>query len=100
MQKENNIFRILLNGNDILNININPINSINITSIVDFSICDKLNIDPISSTNNTLITDVTLTGIDLYKTFFKKSPSTLSLLSSNARKNDGIPIVRELINDI
>ena len=90
----------MLNGIDILNIKIKPIVSINITSIVDFCSCEKPNIAPSISTIKTITTLVILTGIDLYKTFFKKLPFNLSLLSSRASTNDGIPIVRELIKDI
>ena len=90
----------MLNGIDILNISIKPIVSISMTSIVDFCSWERPNIDPIISTIRTINTLVILTGTDLYKTFFKKLPFNLSLLSSSARTNDGIPIVRELISDI
>ena len=48
--------------------------------------------------NIILLTIVSAGGADFFNTFFKKFPFTLSWFGSNARINDGIPIVRTLVS--
>lgn len=89
-----------LNGLQILyNIN-KPVYEVNITDRVEATSAGSLNIKEKAQTNKIFATTVIAPGKEFFNIFKKKLPFNLSLVGSNERIKDGIPIVKALVNVI
>ena len=81
-----------LNGLDILINSINPVNTVKITHIVEYTL--NGNSTKLLIINTIIIFTITVSavGMDLLITFPINLPFTRDLFGSNASMNDGIPI--------
>ena len=89
--------RLRRNGKQMRYSTKNPVNPVRITHNVLISSDVNWKYWAQSKIRIRLITMVNPPGRDLLKMFFKNFPCTRSWLGSNANKNEGIPIVRQLI---